>query len=175
MGLGSLEIVKKSKADIFLNFCNTYKSKFFRNNKKDKWILLFWGWQPNFQKWLQNFEVAAGKFNLDRPLTSIASKMAHANILKIASNHSKSSKHWWEVWILGRGRKKTKRPINQFNPVHHSRQCALRAYFFICILWLQSPIHIVSFDWFRSGLEWIRVLLGKTFDILSEMIMEYQI
>ena len=31
--------------------------------------------------------VVASKFNLDRPLTSMASKMARANILKIASNH----------------------------------------------------------------------------------------
>ena len=26
--------------------------------------------------------------------------------LKIASNQCKSSKYWWEVWMLGRGRKK---------------------------------------------------------------------
>ena len=72
--------------------------------------LLFQCWQPNFQKWLQNFKVAASKFNLDRPLTSMASKMARTNILKIASNHSKSFKYWWEVWVLGRGCKKTKGP-----------------------------------------------------------------
>jgi hypothetical protein len=42
---------------------------------------------------LQNLEVAVSKFNLDRPLTSMASKTAHTNILKIASNHSKSSKN----------------------------------------------------------------------------------
>ena len=38
------------------------------------------------------------------------SKTACANILKIASNHSKSSKYRWKVSILGRGCKKTKRP-----------------------------------------------------------------
>ena len=39
-------------------------------------------------------------------------------------------------------------------------------------------MHTVSFDRFLPGLEWILnlgVLLTKTFDILSEMIMEYQI
>ena len=38
-----------------------------------------------------------------------------------------------------------------------------------------ARLHTVSFDWFLSGLEWIGVLLTKTFDILSEIIMEYQI
>ena len=71
--------------------------------------LRFRGWQPNFQKWLRNFEVTASKFNIDRPLTSMASKTAHKFFLKIASNQFKFSKYWW-VWILGRGRKKTKRP-----------------------------------------------------------------
>ena len=37
-------------------------------------------------------------------------KTASEKILKIASNQCKSSKYWWEVWILGRGYKKTKRP-----------------------------------------------------------------
>ena len=41
--------------------------------------LLFRGWKPNFQKWLQNSKVAALKFNLDRPLTLMASIMAYAN------------------------------------------------------------------------------------------------
>ena len=68
--------------------------------------LLFQGWQSNFQKWLQNFEVAASKYNLGRHLTSMASKTAQANILKIASNQCKSSKYWWEVWISERGCKK---------------------------------------------------------------------
>ena len=41
-------------------------------------------------------------------------------------------------------------------------------------------MHTVSFDWFLSGLEWIRVfelgvLLTETFDILPENIIEYQI
>ena len=69
-------------------------------------VLLFRGWQPNFQKWLPNFEVAASKFNIDRPLTSMASKTARANILKIASNHCICSKDWWELWIVGRDCKK---------------------------------------------------------------------
>ena len=33
-----------------------------------------------------------------------------------------------------------------------------------------QAMHTVSFDWFLSGLEWI-----LNFDILSEIIMEYQI
>ena len=39
-------------------------------------------------------------------------------------------------------------------------------------------LHTVSFDWFLSGLEWILNLefyFIKTFDILLEIIMEYQI
>ena len=39
------------------------------------------------------------------------------------------------------------------------------------------PVHTVSFDWFLSRLEWILnlVLFSKTFDILPEIIIEYQI
>ena len=39
------------------------------------------------------------------------------------------------------------------------------------------PNHTVSFYWFLSGLEWIpnlEVFFTKTFDILPEIIMEYQ-
>ena len=39
-------------------------------------------------------------------------------------------------------------------------------------------LHTVSFDWFLSGLEWIlnfEFCFTKTFDILPEVIMEYQI
>jgi hypothetical protein len=42
----------------------------------------------------------------------------------------------------------------------------------------RQAAHTINFDWFMSGLEWIlkpRVLLTKTFDVLSEMIMKYQI
>ena len=82
----------------YLSFCITYKSKSLRNNKKDKKIrtlepffiqrsvLLFRCWRPNSQKWSQNFEVTASEFNVDNTLPSIVSKMARANILKIASN-----------------------------------------------------------------------------------------
>ena len=61
----------------YLSFCITYKD--FEDNKKDKWIqtlepfviqrsaLPFRGWQPNFQKWLQNFEVITSKFNIKWP------------------------------------------------------------------------------------------------------------
>ena len=58
--------------------------------------------QPNFQNWLQNFEVAASKFNCNCPLTSMASEMALPYISKIASNQCICSKDWWEVWIVGR-------------------------------------------------------------------------
>jgi hypothetical protein len=68
--------------------------------------LLFQGWQPNFQKRLPNFEFAASKFNINCPLTSLASKMTHTNILKIFSNQCIYSKDWWELWIVGRDRKK---------------------------------------------------------------------
>ena len=41
--------------------------------------------------------------------------------------------------------------------------------------WGQAyAVHTVSFDWFLSGLEF-GVLFTKTFDILPEIIMEYQI
>ena len=45
---------------------------------------------------------------------------------------------------------------------------------FSSLFWLKATF---SFDWLLSGLERvpIAVLLNKTFDILSEMIMEYQI
>jgi hypothetical protein len=44
--------------------------------------------------------------------------------------------------------------------------------------WSHWPVHTVSFDWFLSGLEWILsldFLFTKAFDILPEIIMEYQI
>ena len=56
-----------------------------------------------FLKWLRNFKVVTSKFKVERPLTSMASKTAWPKFLKIASNQCKSSKYWWEVWILGRG------------------------------------------------------------------------
>ena len=42
---------------------------------------------------------------------------------------------------------------------------------------LTCQLHTISFDGFLSSLEWseLGVLLTKTFDILSEIIMEYQI
>ena len=70
--------------------------------------LLFQGWQPNFQKWLQNFDFAASNFFIDPPLTSMASKTALHYISKIASNQCICSKDWWELWIVGRDCKKPK-------------------------------------------------------------------
>ena len=72
--------------------------------------LIFRGWHPNFQKWLQNFELTVSKFNIDHPLTSMASKTALPYISKIASNQCICSKDWWELWIVSRDRKKTKSP-----------------------------------------------------------------
>ena len=44
------------------------------------------------------------------PLTSMASKAALPNILKIVSNQCISYNDSWEVWIVGRDRTKTKCP-----------------------------------------------------------------
>ena len=55
----------------------------------------FWGWNLKIQ----------------HHLTSITSKTVRHNILKIASNQCISSnKDWWQVWIIGRDRTKTKCP-----------------------------------------------------------------
>ena len=59
---------------------------------------------------LKIFEMAASYFNREHPLTSRASKTALQNILKVASNQCSFSKDWWEVWIVGRDRTKTKCP-----------------------------------------------------------------
>ena len=53
--------------------------------------LLFRGWQPNFQKLLEIFEVVTSKFSIICPLTSMASKTGRPKILKIVSNQCKSS------------------------------------------------------------------------------------
>ena len=45
----------------------------------------------------KNFEVETSKFNLKRPLTSMTSKMALPNVLKIVSNQYISSNDSWEV------------------------------------------------------------------------------
>ena len=54
-----------------------------KTNKSELWNRLSYRGLPYFFevgsqtfKWLQNFEVAASKFNIDHPLTSIVSKMA---------------------------------------------------------------------------------------------------
>ena len=49
------------------------------------------------QSYLKGFEVAASKFNLKCPLTSMASKTALPNILMVASNQCICSKDWWEL------------------------------------------------------------------------------
>ena len=81
----------------YLFFCITYN--FFEV-----------GSQTFRKKLLQNFEVAASKFNIDHPLTSMVSKTALPNISKIASKKCIFSKDWWEVWIVGGDRTKTKWP-----------------------------------------------------------------
>ena len=47
--------------------------------------LPFWGWQPNFQKWLKIFEVVTSKFNIRCPFTSMASKTALPKLHQIAA------------------------------------------------------------------------------------------
>ena len=44
------------------------------------------------------------------PLTSMASKTEGRSILKITINQCKFSKVYWEIWIIGRDRNKTKCP-----------------------------------------------------------------
>ena len=50
------------------------------------------------------------KSHLERSLTSMASKTALPNILKIVWNQCISSKDWWKIWIGARDCKKTKLP-----------------------------------------------------------------
>ena len=88
--------------------------------------LLFRGWQPNFQKWLQNFDFTASNFNIDCPLTSMASKTSLSYISKIASNQYICFNNRWEVWIVGRDNTKTKCPkhwgvVLIWNSLHLSR------------------------------------------------------
>mgnify|MGYP001424394104 CR=1 FL=1 len=45
-------------------------------------ILPFRGHEPNFQEQLQNFEVAASKFNINRRSTSMTSKGLSENLKK---------------------------------------------------------------------------------------------
>ena len=83
-----------------------------KTNKSELWNRLSYRGLPYF------FKVGSQTFrnyckilrSQPQNSTSMTSKMARANILKIASNQCKSYKYWWEVWILGRGCKKTKRP-----------------------------------------------------------------
>ena len=85
-----------------------------------KSALLFQHWQPIFKKWLQNFEVTASKFDIDIPLTSIVSKMATPNILKIDSNQCISSKLLMKGgmnYIIGGNSTKTKYP-QQWGVIH---------------------------------------------------------
>ena len=46
--------------------------------------LPFRGEEPNFQEQLQNFEVAASEFNIDRHLTSTTSKGLSENLKKMS-------------------------------------------------------------------------------------------
>ena len=70
---------------------------------------LFQGLKPNFQSYLKIFKVAASKFTLKHPLTPMVSKTA-LPFWKSPSNRCICSKDWWELWIVGIDRKKTKRP-----------------------------------------------------------------
>ena len=53
---------------------------------------LHMGGYTGYTSYLKHFEVAASKFNLEHPLTSMASKMTLPNILKEASNQCICSK-----------------------------------------------------------------------------------
>ena len=64
------------------------------------------GWQPNFQKWLQNFEVVTSKFNIESPLTSTT----QPKLLK----SMQTFQILIGVWILGRDCKKIKCPKQQW-------------------------------------------------------------
>ena len=72
---------------LIISFCITYKStvkyeieqsqinqNFGTVCHTEVSTLHFQGEEPNFQEQLQNFEVAASKFNMDRHLTSTTSK-----------------------------------------------------------------------------------------------------
>ena len=121
--------------------------------------LPFQGWQPNFQKWSQNFEVAASKFNIDRPLTSMASKTALQNISKIASNQCICFKDWWELWIVGRDRKKTPKSPQQWgvlvdfslptsrSTVHHYLVLVMWNYPAQTTLWKQVIYNLTDSQW----------------------------
>ena len=63
---------------------STWRYSRFYEVSSYQFIIIY---KPNFQKWLQNFEVAENsKFNIDRPLTSMASKTALPYISKLASS-----------------------------------------------------------------------------------------
>ena len=82
-----------------LTLVSNAKRKISKSNKPELWnqrsALLFGGWQPNFQSYLKNIEVAASKFNIERPLPSMASQTALPNILK----RSPKSMHLFQILI----------------------------------------------------------------------------
>ena len=103
-GKTDLCMTNGSKVQSYLTYLSFCITKSLRNNKKDKQIrtlepfviqrsaLPFWGWQPNFQKWLQIFKVITSKFRGQMSFGLNSLKMALPNILKIASNHCIFSK-----------------------------------------------------------------------------------
>jgi hypothetical protein len=64
------------------------KENLAKSNKSELWNHLsympFRGEEPNFQEQLQNFEVAASKFNIDHHLTSTTSKGPSENFKKMS-------------------------------------------------------------------------------------------
>ena len=64
--------------------------------------------------------------------------MAQSKFLKISSNQCKSSKYWWDIWILGRGSKKTAVRSEQCSSFK-KHDCETRGHesFFqsVCFLW----------------------------------------
>ena len=88
----------------------TYKSKSLRNNKKSElWNHLSYrglpypfevGRQTFRNAMIPNFQVTTSKFKIEHPLTSMASKTALPNIIKMVSNCHIFSKDWYDVYAV---------------------------------------------------------------------------
>ena len=96
------------------NLISNAKRKMSKSNRSGLWnrFLLFLTFPmlaAKLSEMITRFQ--AHNLKIQHPtMTSMASIMVWPNILKIVSTKCKSSKYWWDVRILGRGRIKTKCP-----------------------------------------------------------------
>ena len=89
----------------YLSFCLTYKSKSLRNNKNQNFRTVC-----HTEVCLTFSRLAANLSEMITKFRSRSLRIQHQSSFDLNGLKTGTRKYWWEVWILGRGCKKTKCP-----------------------------------------------------------------